>query len=54
MGAADNAASRPESVLRVAAALVADGHPNAVFPLAPGDLRRLTGAPAQDVTASAP
>jgi prolyl-tRNA editing enzyme YbaK/EbsC (Cys-tRNA(Pro) deacylase) len=32
----------------------AAGHPNAVFPLAPGDLQRLTGALAQDVTASAP
>jgi prolyl-tRNA editing enzyme YbaK/EbsC (Cys-tRNA(Pro) deacylase) len=30
----------------------AAGHPNAVFPLAPGDLPRLTGAPAADVTAS--
>jgi prolyl-tRNA editing enzyme YbaK/EbsC (Cys-tRNA(Pro) deacylase) len=32
----------------------AAGHPNAVFPLAPGDLRQLTGAPVADVTASAP
>ena len=31
----------------------AAGHPNAVFPLAPGDLVRLTGAPVADVTASA-
>jgi prolyl-tRNA editing enzyme YbaK/EbsC (Cys-tRNA(Pro) deacylase) len=31
----------------------AAGHPNAVFPLAPGDLARLTGAPVADVTASA-
>lgn len=30
----------------------AAGHPNAVFPLAPGDLERLTGAPVADVTAS--
>lgn len=30
----------------------AAGHPNAVFPLAPGDLTRLTGAPLADVTAS--
>lgn len=30
----------------------AAGHPNAVFPLAPGDLSRLTGAPLADVTAS--
>jgi len=30
----------------------AAGHPNAVFPLAPGDLARLTGAPVADVTAS--
>jgi len=29
----------------------AAGHPNAVFPLAPGDLQRLTGAPVADVTA---
>lgn len=32
----------------------AAGHPNAVFPLAPGDLARLTGAPVADVTASVP
>jgi prolyl-tRNA editing enzyme YbaK/EbsC (Cys-tRNA(Pro) deacylase) len=32
----------------------AAGHPNAVFPLAPGDLTRLTGAPLADVTASMP
>ena len=32
----------------------AAGHPNAVFPLAPGDLARLTGAPVADVTASLP
>lgn len=32
----------------------AAGHPHAVFPLAPGDLARLTGAPVADVTASAP
>lgn len=32
----------------------AAGHPNAVFPLAPGDLARLTGAQVADVTASAP
>ena len=31
----------------------AAGHPNAVFPLAPGDLERLTGAPVADVTPSA-
>ena len=30
----------------------AAGHPNAVFPLSPGDLSRLTGAPLADVTAS--
>lgn len=30
----------------------AAGHPNGVFPLAPGDLERLTGAPVADVTAS--
>ena len=30
----------------------AAGHPHAVFPLAPGDLQRLTGAPVADVTAS--
>ncbi len=30
----------------------AAGHPNAVFPLAPGDLERLTGAPVADVTGS--
>ncbi|MEP7283426.1 MAG: YbaK/EbsC family protein [Rubrivivax sp.] len=28
----------------------AAGHPNAVFPLAPADLERLTGAPVADVT----
>lgn len=28
----------------------AAGHPNAVFPLAPSDLERLTGAPVADVT----
>ena len=32
----------------------AAGHPHAVFPLAPGDLQRLTGAPVADVTASQP
>ncbi len=32
----------------------AAGHPNAVFPLAPADLLRLTGAPLADVTASPP
>lgn len=30
----------------------AAGHPNGVFPLAPGDLAALTGAPVADVTAS--
>jgi prolyl-tRNA editing enzyme YbaK/EbsC (Cys-tRNA(Pro) deacylase) len=30
----------------------AAGHPNGVFPLAPGDLVALTGAPVEDVTAS--
>jgi prolyl-tRNA editing enzyme YbaK/EbsC (Cys-tRNA(Pro) deacylase) len=32
----------------------AAGHPNGVFPLAPGDLAALIGAPVADVTASAP
>lgn len=32
----------------------AAGHPNGVFPLAPGDLERLTGAPVADVTPSSP
>ena len=39
-------------LFRFARIWAAAGHPNAVFPLAPGDLERLTGAPVADVTAS--
>lgn len=41
-------------LFRFARIWAAAGHPHAVFPLAPGDLARLTGAPVADVTASAP
>lgn len=41
-------------LFRFARIWAAAGHPNAVFPLAPGDLERLIGAPVADVTASAP
>lgn len=39
-------------LFRFARIWAAAGHPHAVFPLAPGDLQRLTGAPVADVTAS--
>ena len=41
-------------LFRFARIWAAAGHPNAVFPLAPGDLERLTGAPVADVTPSSP
>ena len=37
-------------LLRFAEIWAAAGHPNAVFPLSPGELVALTGAPVEDVT----
>ncbi len=39
-------------LFRFARIWAAAGHPNAVFPLTPADLERLTGAPVADVTAA--
>ena len=44
----------PDGVQRVAAALQEKGHPHSVFPLHPGDLQRLTGAPVVDVVLPPP
>ena len=43
-----------QDLLRFDVVWAAAGHPHSVFPLQPGDLKRLTGAPVADVVQVAP